>query len=50
MQNPATDGVIRDLTPVIEAAHAAGALAVVATDLLALCLLKKETLYRPRVL
>src|SRR5262249_25045388 len=40
VQYPATDGAVRDLTPVIESAHAVGALAVVATDLLALCLLK----------
>jgi glycine dehydrogenase len=39
-QYPATDGLVRDLTPLIEAAHSAGALAIVATDLLALCLLK----------
>ena len=36
---PGTSGAIRDIAPVIEAAHAAGALAVVATDLLALTLL-----------
>ncbi|MDM7458903.1 MAG: aminomethyl-transferring glycine dehydrogenase, partial [Paracoccus sp. (in: a-proteobacteria)] len=39
-QYPGTYGHIRDLTPEIEALHATGALAVVATDLLALCLLK----------
>ncbi len=40
-QYPGTYGHIRDLTPEIAALHAAGALAVVATDLLALCLLKE---------
>ena len=37
---PATDGSIRDPRPHIERAHAAGALAVVCTDLLALTLLR----------
>ncbi|QUS37291.1 aminomethyl-transferring glycine dehydrogenase [Falsirhodobacter algicola] len=40
-QYPGTFGEVRDFTPEIEALHAAGALAVVATDLLALCLLKE---------
>jgi glycine dehydrogenase len=40
LQYPGSDGVIRDLTADIEAAHAVGALAIVATDLLALALLK----------
>jgi glycine dehydrogenase len=40
-QYPGTYGHIRDLTPIIEALHAAKALAVVATDLLSLCLLKE---------
>ncbi|MFN3276335.1 MAG: aminomethyl-transferring glycine dehydrogenase [Paracoccus sp. (in: a-proteobacteria)] len=40
-QYPGTYGHIRDLTPEIGALHAAGALAVVATDLLALCLLRE---------
>ncbi|WEF24347.1 aminomethyl-transferring glycine dehydrogenase [Paracoccus sp. S3-43] len=40
-QYPGTYGHLRDLTPEIDALHAAGALAVVATDLLALCLLKE---------
>jgi glycine dehydrogenase len=35
VQTPTTDGVVRDLTAFIERAHAAGALVVVATDLLA---------------
>jgi glycine dehydrogenase len=35
LQHPGTSGVVRDLRPVIEAVHAAGGLAVVATDLLA---------------
>ena len=37
---PAADGTITDPTAAIAAAHAAGALAAVATDLLALCVLK----------
>lgn len=40
LQYPNTYGAIVDPTPVIEAAHAAGAQAVVATDLLAMTLLK----------
>ncbi|MFC3628813.1 aminomethyl-transferring glycine dehydrogenase [Paracoccus angustae] len=40
-QYPGTYGHVRDLTPEIAALHAAGALAVVATDLLALCLLRE---------
>ena len=40
LQHPATDGEIRPYGKVIEAIHAAGGLAVVATDLLALTLLK----------
>ncbi|MDO5705236.1 MAG: aminomethyl-transferring glycine dehydrogenase, partial [Paracoccus sp. (in: a-proteobacteria)] len=40
-QYPGTYGHIRDLTPEIEALHQVGALAVVATDLLALCLLRE---------
>lgn len=40
LQYPASDGTIPDPACVIEAAHAAGALAVVATDLLALTLLR----------
>jgi glycine dehydrogenase len=39
-QYPSTDGVIRDLGPIIERIHGAGALAVVAVDLLALTLIK----------
>jgi len=39
MQYPGASGEIRDLRPVIEAAHASGALAAVAADLLALTLL-----------
>ena len=38
-QYPATDGAVRDYRALIDAVHAAGALAVVATDLLALALL-----------
>ena len=40
-QYPGTYGEVRDFTAEIEALHAAGAIAVVATDLLALCLLKE---------
>jgi glycine dehydrogenase len=39
LQHPGTSGVLRDLRAVIEAVHAAGGLAVVATDLLACALL-----------
>ncbi len=39
LQYPATDGSVTDPTPMIARAHEAGALAVVATDLLALTLL-----------
>ncbi|HEY6697136.1 MAG TPA: glycine dehydrogenase (aminomethyl-transferring), partial [Acidimicrobiales bacterium] len=39
LQHPGTSGVLRDLRAVIEAVHAAGGLAVVATDLLACTLL-----------
>ncbi|MDO9711191.1 aminomethyl-transferring glycine dehydrogenase [Paracraurococcus lichenis] len=39
MQYPDRGGLVRDLRPVIEAAHAAGALAIVAADPLALTLL-----------
>ena len=40
LQYPGASGEIRDLTPVIEAAHAAGARVAVAADILALTLLK----------
>ncbi|MCB1092411.1 MAG: glycine dehydrogenase (aminomethyl-transferring), partial [Verrucomicrobiae bacterium] len=40
LQYPATDGAVEDYAEVVERAHAAGGLAVVATDLLACCLLK----------
>ena len=40
LQYPGASGEIRDLAPVIEAAHAAGARAAVAADILALTLLK----------
>src|SRR5690606_29746594 len=39
LQYPATDGAVRDWSAVCSAAHAAGALVTVATDLLALALL-----------
>jgi glycine dehydrogenase len=37
---PGSSGAVRDLRPLIEQAHAAGALVAVTTDLLALCLLE----------
>jgi glycine dehydrogenase len=40
LQYPATDGEIRDYAPFCERAHGAGVLVVVATDLLALALLR----------
>jgi glycine dehydrogenase len=40
VQDPASSGVVRDWTAVIDEAHARGALVVVATDLLALCMLR----------
>ena len=40
LQFPGASGVIRDLAPLIEAAHAAGTLVAVAADLLALTLLR----------
>ena len=40
VQYPATDGVVRDFSGFAERAHAAGALLVMATDLLALTLLR----------
>ncbi len=40
IQYPATDGSVHDYAAFVQAAHAAGALVVVATDLLALTLLK----------
>ena len=40
LQYPATDGAACDYSGTVAAAHKAGVLAVVATDLLALCLLK----------
>jgi glycine dehydrogenase len=39
-QYPGASGAVRDLGPVVDSAHAAGALVVVAADLLALTLLK----------
>jgi glycine dehydrogenase len=39
-QYPGASGLVRDLTPLVEAAHAEGALACVAADLLALVLLR----------
>ncbi len=39
VQHPGSTGLVRDLRPVIEAVHAAGGLAIVATDLLACTLL-----------
>jgi len=40
LQYPATDGAVRDYSALVEQAHAAGVMAVVATDLLALALLR----------
>jgi glycine dehydrogenase len=40
VQYPATDGAVIDYSPMIQAAHAAGALVVMAADILALTLLK----------
>jgi glycine dehydrogenase len=40
LQYPGASGEVRDLTPVIEAAHAAGATVAVAADILALTLLR----------
>jgi glycine dehydrogenase len=40
VQYPATDGIIHNLEPIIERAHAGGSLAIVAADLLALVLVK----------
>ena len=40
VQYPGTTGAVRDLSPAIDAAHAMGALATVASDLLALVLMK----------
>jgi len=41
LQYPATDGAIRDYGPLCQAAHAAGALVTLATDLLAVTLLTR---------
>ncbi len=40
LQYPATDGAIRDYAPLVARAHAAGALVIVAADLLSLTLLR----------
>jgi glycine dehydrogenase len=40
VQQPGADGVVRDLRPLVERVHAAGALVVAAADLLALTLLR----------
>lgn len=40
LQYPATDGAVEDYSKIVESVHEAGGQAVVATDLLALCLLK----------
>jgi glycine dehydrogenase len=40
VQYPGSSGALRDLTPVVDAAHAQGALVVVAADLLALTLVR----------
>jgi glycine dehydrogenase len=40
IQQPGQSGLVRDVTPVIDAAHAAGGLVTVAADLLSLCVVK----------
>jgi glycine dehydrogenase len=40
VQDPGSSGVVRDWSAVIEDAHSRGALVIVATDLLALCMLR----------
>ncbi|MEY2571498.1 MAG: glycine dehydrogenase, partial [Acidimicrobiaceae bacterium] len=40
VQDPGSSGALRDWRPVIDAAHERGAIAIVATDLLALCLVR----------
>lgn len=40
VQNPAMSGQLRDVTPIVEAAHAGGALVTVACDLLSLTIVK----------
>ena len=40
LQYPGTSGTVRDLSEVISKTHAAGALAIICADILALCLLK----------
>jgi glycine dehydrogenase len=47
VQYPATDGRLLDLAPLVKAAHDAGALVVVATDLLALTLLRAPATSAP---
>ncbi len=39
IQQPGVSGVVRDIEPIVAKAHAAGALATVAADLLALCII-----------
>ena len=46
MQYPTTDGYVRDYSTLVERAHAAGAMVVVATDLLALALLRPPGEFR----
>ncbi|WP_062381009.1 aminomethyl-transferring glycine dehydrogenase [Demequina pelophila] len=40
IQQPGASGVVRDIAPVIQAAHAAGGLVTVAADILSLCIIK----------
>src|SRR5207245_549594 len=47
VQYPATDGAIYDYSQFVEQAHAAGALVVVAADILALTLLKPPAIFAP---
>ena len=39
IQQPGVSGVLRELDPIVEAAHAAGALVAIAADILALCII-----------
>ncbi len=48
LQYPGVTGQVRDLRPIIDAVHGAGALAIVAADLLALCLLVRAGRTRRR--
>ena len=47
LQYPGVTGAVRDLTPIIDAVHARGGLAIVAADLLALTLLGRPARWAP---